>query len=102
MNWVYPRACGVCFKFRGWVIDSAGLSPRLRGLLQMAALGQAYTRGLSPRLRGLRALPAAQLGKARFIPAPAGSANSDPNKFAKTTVYPRACGVCCTVYCVTR
>ena len=68
---VHPRACGE-------------RSSRVRGRLR--------ANGSSPRLRGTLGAVARVLPGVRFIPAPAGNAESGGHRNSRRTVHPRACG----------
>ena len=68
---VYPRACGGTCSVKGRVRSCSGLSPRLRGNLDVAGTAE------SPQ---------------RSIPAPAGEPVLLDDPFHHDQVYPRACG----------
>ena len=68
---VYPRACGGAFGLAETVRTLQGLSPRLRGSLDLAGV------------------TLAELGS---IPAPAGEPVRYPVTVPMIEVYPRACG----------
>ena len=68
---VHPRACGERGRRGDGILTAGGSSPRLRG---------------TPRHR------ADQLGRRRFIPAPAGNASRPRANRCAATVHPRACG----------
>ena len=71
-GWVYPRVCGVTrFRCRS-ELREAGLSPRVRGHLD---------------------LPAGLLAEVRSIPACAGSPPGSASEGPSRRVYPRVCGV---------
>ena len=68
---VYPRVCGGTISSRDWSSASRGLSPRVRGNLEMASIDS-----------GLR----------RSIPACAGEPCAVTPYWPELAVYPRVCG----------
>ncbi len=66
--------------------------PRACGERAIILVDGAHTLGSSPRLRGTGALPFAQRGICRFIPAPAGNGVAKLLNAKEPAVHPRACG----------
>ena len=68
---VHPRACGEQMVIQRFGSPPTGSSPRLRGTVDSHGL---------------------ELGRHRFIPAPAGNSNKARFSVSRETVHPRACG----------
>ena len=109
---VYPRVCGATMSPVGTSSKGAGLSPRVRGYLEVYRLRRAATgsipacaglpptstrwrpstSGLSPRVRGYLSIRGRSIFCVRSIPACAGLPRSGCGRHLAPRVYPRVCG----------
>ena len=94
--WVYPRACGGTSRYNYDADDTVSkpVYPRACGGTVEAPPSYAYIPGLSPRVRGNLQVIHADEVRNRSIPARAGepAVGGSERHTQLTSVYPRACG----------